>query len=338
MEKVVQIPGLLERLATKINAEHDAFRSGISDSVKHAIAAGELLIEAKGKVQHGEWLPWLAANCSFAQPTASLYVRAANKKAEIERQITNGVINLSLREVIALLKKIGADEQDDGLPSEPAKQNRETRKHKRSVLDRAREIVRPLVDNNAPINNTELERKHGISERTFRAALEGEEARAEALKIADEDRLIEMARASLPKTSQGKLDIVLRRELKRMEQEFEERVRQRSQENDEKLWKPYYDEKLKFAEAVVAGRNGVFTKAEYNEILFCLSPDHVASLGEYWFGRHSTALRLFRAAEIKLVDEQESPQMGARPWTLEELDQRKAAVKAERAARRAGKA
>ena len=45
------------------------------------------------------------------------------------------------------------------------------------------------------------------------------------------------------------------------QEEFEERVRQRSQENDEKLWKPYYyDEKLKFAEAVVAGRNGVFTK------------------------------------------------------------------------------
>ena len=86
MEKVVQIPGLLERLATKINAEHDAFRSGISDSVKHsAIAAGELLIEAKGKGP--AWrvaTPWLAANCSFAQPTAStLYVRAANKKAEI---------------------------------------------------------------------------------------------------------------------------------------------------------------------------------------------------------------------------------------------------------------
>jgi hypothetical protein len=29
----------------------------LKDSVRHAIAAGELLIEAKGQLKHGQWLP-----------------------------------------------------------------------------------------------------------------------------------------------------------------------------------------------------------------------------------------------------------------------------------------
>ena len=86
---------------------------------------------------------------------------------------------------------------------------------------------------------------------------------------------------------------------------------------------PFYNEKLKFYEAVVAGRTGVFTKAEFDKIIKCLHSDHVAALGPKTVKQHDEAFILFRKAEIKLVNEDESPLMGERPWTLAELDRRR---------------
>jgi hypothetical protein len=46
--------------------------------------AGDLLIEAKGKVKHGQWLPWLAEHCSIAERTAQLYMRLARSRPDLE--------------------------------------------------------------------------------------------------------------------------------------------------------------------------------------------------------------------------------------------------------------
>jgi hypothetical protein len=50
--------------------------------------------------------------------------------------------------------------------------------------------------------------------------------------------------------------------------------------------------------------------------------------------RHNDAFRLFREAEIKLLDEKQSPQTGDSPWTIDELLRRRAAAKADRARRK----
>lgn len=44
----------LPDLAHRIRAEHEALAVALKDSVRHAIAAGELLIEAKAKLGHGQ--------------------------------------------------------------------------------------------------------------------------------------------------------------------------------------------------------------------------------------------------------------------------------------------
>ena len=51
----------LPDLAARIKAEHEAVSTALKESVAHAIAAGELLIEAKAQLGHGQWLPWLMA-------------------------------------------------------------------------------------------------------------------------------------------------------------------------------------------------------------------------------------------------------------------------------------
>lgn len=59
----------LSALAADINAEHKAAQTSAHTAVEHALRCGELLIEAKAKVAHDEWLPWIEANCRFSADT-----------------------------------------------------------------------------------------------------------------------------------------------------------------------------------------------------------------------------------------------------------------------------
>jgi hypothetical protein len=93
----------LTDLAARIQVEHLAVSAALKESVRHAIAAGELLIEAKTQVPHGQWLPWLDKHCSISERTAQLYMRCAKNRGTIEDQIRNGIADLSLNEAAALL-------------------------------------------------------------------------------------------------------------------------------------------------------------------------------------------------------------------------------------------
>jgi protein gp37 len=76
----------LADLAARINAEHVAVANSLTTSIKHAIAAGDLLIEAKRKVPHGEWLPWLEY-CGVSDRVAQRYMRLARNRKAIEAAI-----------------------------------------------------------------------------------------------------------------------------------------------------------------------------------------------------------------------------------------------------------
>lgn len=91
-------------LAARFKVEHRACIDAMRDSVAHAIAAGEILIEAKAQLKHGQWLPWLKEHCGdVAERTAQLYMRAAKNRATIETEIRNAIADLSLNEAMALL-------------------------------------------------------------------------------------------------------------------------------------------------------------------------------------------------------------------------------------------
>ncbi len=86
-------------LASSIRAEHEAAQAAALSAVAHAIRAGELLIEAKAALPHGEFGAWLAVNVSFSERTAQGYMKLARLSAEKR----NGVADLSLRDALATL-------------------------------------------------------------------------------------------------------------------------------------------------------------------------------------------------------------------------------------------
>jgi hypothetical protein len=89
----------LADLAARINAEHEATGAALKRGYVHAVTAGELLVEAKAKIPHGQWLSWLAANCTVKPRTATLYMRLFRCRPAIE-EIGN-VADLTVRNALS---------------------------------------------------------------------------------------------------------------------------------------------------------------------------------------------------------------------------------------------
>lgn len=85
----------LADLAARINVEHEAVTKFMKQSLERAIRAGELLIEAKAQLKHGQWLPWLREHCQLPERTASHYMRLAQNASQI-----GNVADLTVREAI----------------------------------------------------------------------------------------------------------------------------------------------------------------------------------------------------------------------------------------------
>ena len=101
----------LDGLAGQINAEHRAAQQAARKTITHVLKAGELLIEAKAKVQHGEWLSWLQQNCTFSERTAQTYMRVAREYPKLDEVNAQRVADFSLRQALRSIApaKIGAD-------------------------------------------------------------------------------------------------------------------------------------------------------------------------------------------------------------------------------------
>jgi hypothetical protein len=90
----------LTDLAARINAAHEAVQAALKSSIINAMHAGELLIAAKAKLKHGEWLPWLKANFPFTDRTARNYMMLARRRPEVEAKLETDS-DLTLRDLFA---------------------------------------------------------------------------------------------------------------------------------------------------------------------------------------------------------------------------------------------
>src|SRR5262249_11779578 len=84
----------LTDLATRIQAEHQAATDAMRRGIEHAIAAGELLLQAKAQLSHGQWGKWLRANVQVSWRTA----RACMQLAELDPEKRQRVADLPMRE------------------------------------------------------------------------------------------------------------------------------------------------------------------------------------------------------------------------------------------------
>jgi DUF3102 family protein len=89
----------LQALARKIKAQHRAARDAAERAALHARAAGQLLIDAKTQLSHGDWLPWLRDHCDLSARTAQTYMLLAR----LTKQEAQRVAHLPLRQALRSL-------------------------------------------------------------------------------------------------------------------------------------------------------------------------------------------------------------------------------------------
>jgi DUF3102 family protein len=100
----------LADLAARIRQEHDAVAGALKSSLTHAMGAGDLLLEAKAQIPHGQWLPWLQDYCQVSERMAQRYIRLARNRGVIEAKTTS-VSDLTLNGALALLTVPGTAEK-----------------------------------------------------------------------------------------------------------------------------------------------------------------------------------------------------------------------------------
>ena len=70
-----------DELAREINTEHDRVETYKRNTIQHAIRCGELLLEMKGRVGHGNWLTWVQEHFQASERTARNYMEIAKSAA-----------------------------------------------------------------------------------------------------------------------------------------------------------------------------------------------------------------------------------------------------------------
>jgi DUF3102 family protein len=109
-----RLPVLAASIAEHIAAAEKATRRGL----EHAIAAGQLLREAKDLVDHhGDWLPWLQANCRLGSRQAQTYMRLAKNRHRLDAIKNESSAHLTIAAAVALVGR-PRPERPRGLPGQ----------------------------------------------------------------------------------------------------------------------------------------------------------------------------------------------------------------------------
>jgi len=76
-------------LASDINQAHQQAIAHADKAVDYARQAGDLLLKVKADLPHGEFLPWLAANCIVSDRQARRYMAASLGKPTPVRKLAS---------------------------------------------------------------------------------------------------------------------------------------------------------------------------------------------------------------------------------------------------------
>ncbi len=79
--QVTELVRTTDDLAREINAEHGHVETHKHNTIRHAIRCGELLLEMKQRVGHGNWLAWVQEHFEASERTARNYMEIAKSAA-----------------------------------------------------------------------------------------------------------------------------------------------------------------------------------------------------------------------------------------------------------------
>lgn len=191
---------------------------------------------------------------------------------------------------------------------------------KRPLYDKAREIVRPLIEKGELIPIMALQKKYGISRTVFEPAVAAEKARLEVLQEID----AKINKEGFSIAAQKRLEICLQR----LEALHDRRVINAAQQHLDEVIYPNYFKEVENAREIVANRQ-IFSNKEYMTIIRALHPDSSS------VENRAEAFLLVKKQEHRLRPPERERQINVSSFpTIEEIRRRAEAIKAEDAAKR----
>jgi hypothetical protein len=118
--------------AKEINKLHSEVCEGARMILLKAIRAGELLVEQKAELKHGEWIPWVKAKLVFDIRQTQRYIRCYKNRAKyVAGDVFNSLTDLigekhsiTPRKQITELDETDLDERLEGWEEEPGNTER----------------------------------------------------------------------------------------------------------------------------------------------------------------------------------------------------------------------
>jgi hypothetical protein len=103
-----QIPSVadLDQLAAEIRSHHEAIVAAARSMVLHAIYAGARLKEARARVGHKNWLPWLKRNCPAVRERMAQYYKRLSTLAEAHPEEIPAVTDMTILGAIQYLEQL----------------------------------------------------------------------------------------------------------------------------------------------------------------------------------------------------------------------------------------
>jgi Protein of unknown function (DUF3102) len=94
----------LDELAATIRTADQGVAQTATYIKELALAAGDALLKAKEKLEHGKWLPWIKEKCDLSERRAQRYMHLAENRAVLEANPTC-VSDLTLAQAERLIKE-----------------------------------------------------------------------------------------------------------------------------------------------------------------------------------------------------------------------------------------
>jgi hypothetical protein len=286
-----------DRDAVAIGKLCDKARGTMTESVKYLIEAGQKLIDKKGSLNHGEWMPWLKENAGAlgfnGKNTAAKLMNAATIKFP-----SSG--DFSEAEALQISKKIWGHNKP---ASKTAKSSEPQMSRKREAKQEkiARDYVRPLVAARLSMDYVEIGVKIKCSHVTV------EKAAAIEIAIRDEPRVVDID--TLPKSAKEKLGAAIRQEKRKQEAEHATRMHGANEEirlrvvDESKEYLAMVKEREakvqkeeKWWQDITNNHKPLFTADQFKTILMCLHPD-----GQRTADKLADAFRLFNNKKLQLT-------------------------------------
>jgi hypothetical protein len=183
----------------------------------------------------------------------------------------------------------------------------------------------------APLSNAERQARWQAKHKTHVAELEARVAELEAKAEGGGGAAL----PSLSMSAQQKLEAAIRQEKRRLAGEFEQAVQAELERAVNETVLPAYNKEKAEFRRVIESRKGITTRATYRLILSWLHPDRWTDAGQK--EQVAKAYHAFQKLELVLCNEKEMPTNSTPiPRTWEEMQKRRAEVKAQRRKGHAG--